>query len=43
VEALKKTKGGGAECPQSTKKTDSKTNYEMDISAFYESNLNNSN
>jgi hypothetical protein len=43
VEASKKTYGGGAERPESTQKTDSKTNYEMDISAFYESDINNSN
>ena len=43
VEASKKTKGGWAECPKSTQKTDSKTDHEMDIPAFYESNINNSN
>ena len=39
VEASKKTKGGRAECPESTQKTDSKADYEMDISDLYESDI----
>ena len=43
MEASKKTKGRGTECSESTQKTDSKANYEMDISALYESYTDNSN